>query len=87
MQWQEIIGYLAGIFTSVAVIPQISKAWKTRQVDDISLTTVGILACGLAMWVAYGIMKQAWPIIITNGLSLLMNVFLFGLVVKTKHGK
>jgi MtN3 and saliva related transmembrane protein len=87
MQWQEIIGYLAGIFTSAAVIPQISKAWKTRQVDDISLITIGILICGLSLWVAYGFVKQAWPIVLTNGLSLVMNIFLFGLVIHSKHGK
>lgn len=84
MDWQESIGYVAGIFTSVAVIPQISKAWKTREVNDISLITVGILTCGLALWVTYGFIKQAWPIVITNGFSMLMNMFLFGLVVKTK---
>lgn len=87
MDWQELIGYLAGILTSIAVIPQIAKAWKTRQVEDISLITVGILICGLALWVTYGFITQAWPIVLTNGLSLLMNSFLFGLVIYTRHGK
>jgi MtN3 and saliva related transmembrane protein len=85
MDWQELTGYLAGIFTTIAVIPQISKAWKSKQVDDISLIMVGILICGLALWTLYGFMNQAWPIIVTNGLSLLLNVFLFGLVIYEKR--
>lgn len=84
MAWHEWIGYLAGILTTIAVIPQIFKAWKTRQVDDISLIMVAILICGLGLWVTYGFLTQAWPIVITNGLSMLMNIFLFGLVVHSK---
>lgn len=87
MNWQELIGYLAGIFTTIAVIPQISKAWKTKQVDDISLITVGILICGLSLWTFYGVLKQAWPLIVTNGISTLLNVFLFALVLYEKNRK
>jgi MtN3 and saliva related transmembrane protein len=85
MDWQELIGYLAGILTTIAVIPQISKAWKTKQVDDISLITVCVLICGLALWTLYGFVHQAWPIVITNGLSMLLNVFLFSLVIYEKR--
>jgi MtN3 and saliva related transmembrane protein len=88
MDWQELIGYLAGIFTTIAVVPQISKAWKTKKVDDISLIMVGILICGLGLWTLYGFLNKAWPIIITNGLSFTLNIFLFFLVVyeKRKNG-
>jgi MtN3 and saliva related transmembrane protein len=85
MDWQEWIGYLAGTFTTIAVIPQISKAWKTKQVDDISLIMVGILICGLGLWTVYGLVNHAWPIIVTNGLSMLLNVFLFVLVIYEKR--
>lgn len=87
MDWQELIGYLAGIFTTIAVIPQISKAWKTKHVDDISLITVSILICGLSLWTFYGVLKQAWPIIVTNGISMLLNMFLFALVLYEKNRK
>lgn len=84
MDWHELTGYAAGIFTTIAVIPQISKAWKTKKVDDISLFMVGILICGLALWTLYGALSKAWPIIVTNGISLLLNCFLFCLVVYEK---
>lgn len=85
MEWQQVIGYIAGIFTSMAVIPQIAKAWRTRKVDDISLITVSILICGLGLWTFYGILNKAWPIIITNGISCLLNCFLCGLVCYEKR--
>lgn len=85
MDWHELTGYAAGIFTTIAVIPQISKAWKTKKVDDISLIMVGILICGLGLWTLYGFLNKAWPIIVTNGISFLLNCFLFCLVVYEKN--
>jgi MtN3 and saliva related transmembrane protein len=87
MDWQELTGYLAGIFTTVSVIPQITKVWLTEKVDDISLIMLGILICGLGLWTIYGIGNNAWPIIITNGLSFLLNCFLCGLVIYGKKTK
>jgi MtN3 and saliva related transmembrane protein len=85
MDWQELTGYLAGICTTVAVVPQILKAWKTRHTGDISLIMVGILICGLALWTLYGFLNHAWPIVVTNGLSTLLNIFLFVLVIYEKR--
>jgi MtN3 and saliva related transmembrane protein len=45
---------------------------------------VGILICGLGLWTFYGFMKGAWPIIVTNGLSCALNIFLFFLVIYEK---
>ncbi|MEY4640736.1 MAG: hypothetical protein RLZZ227_730 [Pseudomonadota bacterium] len=84
MPWDDLAGYVAGIFTTFAVVPQISKAWKTRHVDDISLLMVAVLVCGLALWVAYGVLTQSWPVVITNAISLLLNLFLLGLVFHEK---
>jgi MtN3 and saliva related transmembrane protein len=85
MEAQELLGYAAGMLTTVAVIPQITKAWKTRAVDDISLLTVVTLICGLGLWAAYGVMTQSWPLILTNGISFALYCFLFGLVVHEKQ--
>jgi MtN3 and saliva related transmembrane protein len=79
--WLELTGYLAGIFTTFAVVPQIWKAWKTRHVADISLMMVVVLLCGLGLWVTYGVLTASRPIIVTNGLSFLLNCFLLGLVL------
>ena len=87
MDWQELSGYLAGTLTTIAVIPQITKVWNTRKVDDISLMMVAILICGLGLWTLYGIVNEALPIIITNGISLLLNCFLCGLVFYEKKKK
>jgi MtN3 and saliva related transmembrane protein len=84
MEWQELTGYFAGILTSIAVIPQISKAMRTKQVDDISVVTVSILIWGLSLWVIYGWLARAWPVVVTNGLSALMNIYLLWFVLQRR---
>jgi len=73
MQTVEIIGSLAGLFTTIAVLPQIVKAIKTRRVEDVSIFMFAILCLGVGLWTVYGVIKNDLPIIITNGISLILN--------------
>ncbi|MAQ75044.1 MAG: hypothetical protein CL613_01775 [Aquimarina sp.] len=75
----EIIGIFAGFFTTIAVIPQIYKAIKTRKVNDISPVFFIIMILGVGLWTVYGIMKVNWPIIITNGISFILNAIMLGI--------
>ena len=85
METVNIIGSLAGLFTTIAVIPQIIKALRTKEVADISPVFFSTLILGLALWTTYGIIKNDWPIIITNGVSVLLNgcmLFIYFLSLK-----
>jgi len=73
MNIEDFVGTLAGAFITIAVLPQIYKAIKTKKVKDVSAFTYIILCLGVALWTIYGIMQQDWPIIITNGISLILN--------------
>ncbi|MEO8774414.1 MAG: SemiSWEET transporter [Gelidibacter sp.] len=85
MQYDNIIGIAAGIFTTVGVLPQIIKALKTRKVRDVSPYMFIILCIGVGLWTVYGIIKMDWPIIITNGISFILNAIM--LVILTTQRK
>ncbi|HIB49494.1 MAG TPA: hypothetical protein EYO35_14440 [Flavobacteriaceae bacterium] len=87
MDLLSIIGYLAGIFTTIAVIPQIYKAIKTNKVDDISPVFFSILLLGVGLWTVYGILKIDWPIILTNGISFILNALMLSIYLKNKIKK
>ena len=87
MDLLSIIGYLAGIFTTIAVIPQIYKAIKTNKVDDISPVFFSILLLGVGLWTVYGILKIDWPIILTNGISFMLNALMLSIYLKNKLEK
>ena len=36
MTYIDIIGFLAGAFTTIALVPQAVKAWKTKHTKDVS---------------------------------------------------
>lgn len=80
--WEEIIGLIAGVCTTVAVIPQIRKAWKTKKVNDVSPGMFAILMLGVGLWVVYGITQNDIPIIAANGVSLGLNSFMLYLMLR-----
>lgn len=77
-----ILGLLAGICTTAAVIPQLLKAWKTKKVNDVSPGMFFVLITGLALWVIYGIIQNDLPIMITNGVAFALNSLMLYLLFK-----
>jgi len=71
-----LLGLLAGALTSCAVIPQIVRAWRTRQVRDISVWQPVLLVVGMGFWLVYGILIGDLPLIATNAFSLTCNLIL-----------
>lgn len=84
MNFDDIIGTAAGIFTTIGVLPQIIKALKTREVKDISPYMFIILCIGVGLWTVYGIIKVDWPIIITNGISFILNATMLSIIISQK---
>ena len=72
MSGVALLGYLAGFLTTVALVPQVIKTWKTKSADDLSLGMFLVFCAGVACWVAYGFLLNAEPIILWNLASFLM---------------
>lgn len=85
MEYTQILGIAAGILTATSLIPQLIKILKEKKADDVSPMMLIILMAGLGLWTAYGIMKEDWPIIITNAFSFLLNGVV--LVLRYKYSK
>jgi MtN3 and saliva related transmembrane protein len=68
----EVIGTLAGLLTTMAFIPQVWRVWRTRSARDISLPMYVIFTAGVVLWFAYGLMTGALPLIVANGVTLLL---------------
>jgi len=68
----DYIGSLAATLTTIAFIPQAWQVWRTRHTHDISLGMYIAFTSGVAFWLMYGIMLESWPIIIANGITLVL---------------
>jgi len=73
---ETIIGTVAGILTSISMVPQLVKVLKNKDVENISWRMIAILLCGVSLWVVYGWLKMEWPIILSNAFSVLVNATL-----------
>ena len=68
----ELIGTLAAIATTTSFIPQVWQVWRTKHTKDISLGMYAIFTLGVALWLVYGLLLGAWPIIIANSITVLL---------------
>jgi len=68
----DILGFIATAFTTSSFLPQVWQTWKTRDVSGISLPTYLIITVGLALWLAYGILKADLPLIIANAVMVVL---------------
>lgn len=84
MEMVEVIGFIAGIFTTIAVLPQLIKSWQTKKVSNVSPVMFAILMIGVGLWVVYGVLKSDLPIILTNGTSFLLNTLMLILMLRYK---
>ncbi|MBU0621604.1 MAG: SemiSWEET transporter [Gammaproteobacteria bacterium] len=66
------IGSAAATLTTTAFIPQALKVWHTRHTADISLGMYAMFTLGVALWLAYGILLGAWPVVVANAITLLL---------------
>ena len=72
METTSLVGFAAGFLTTVAFIPQVLKIWRTRSAEDVSLATFLAFTLGVALWLAYGILSKEPPIIVWNGVTLVL---------------
>ena len=70
MDMTTVVGGFAALGTTVSYFPQLLKCWKTGEAGDLSFTMFAILAAGVALWVAYGFLKQDYVIVTSNVVSL-----------------
>lgn len=84
---ENILGIIAGILTSVSMIPQLVKVLKEKNAEDLSWTMILVLISGLSLWVWYGFLKDELPIILSNAFAVIVNVILLicCMIYKKKH--
>ncbi len=70
MPASDLIGYLAAILTTCSFVPQAWLTFRTRDVSGISLGMYSVFTAGVALWLAYGVLLGAWPIVAANAVTL-----------------
>ena len=83
MDMTDGLGLLAGGLTTASFVPQVTKIWKSKSAEDVSLKMFVAFCIGVGLWLTYGVIKKDWAIILTNGVTLLLGLAI--LVMKIKY--
>ena len=78
------VGYAAAILATLSFLPQVVKTIRSGQTKDISLTMYLLFCSGVALWLVYGILIHATPVIVANLATLVLSGTI--LMMKIKNG-
>ncbi|MCJ0765873.1 SemiSWEET transporter [Variovorax terrae] len=70
MPTTELIGYLAAFCTTLSFVPQAWLTFRTRDVSGISLGMYSVFTAGVALWLVYGLLAGAWPVVAANAVTV-----------------
>jgi MtN3 and saliva related transmembrane protein len=68
----EILGFLAAVCTTASFVPQVWHILKTRDTRALSLMMYLLFTVGVVLWLVYGIMIGSAPVIVANGITLVL---------------
>ena len=68
----QAIGFIAAACTTFAFVPQVIHVWRTRSAQDVSLAMYLIMVTGVLMWIVYGARIHSLPLVLANGVSLML---------------
>lgn len=83
----NIVGYAAAICMVCGYLPQAIYTIRTRDTDGIAMPTFLLLAFGSIFFVVQGIMLGNWPLIITNAITTVSSVIVFGIKIHNDRKK
>ena len=79
-----LLGLAAAFCTTIAYLPQVVQAWRTRSTKDLSLPMLLVLTTGLALWLIYGVIIRDVPLIAANSVTFVLTGTI--LYFKFRHG-
>jgi len=81
----NLIGSIAACCTTMSLIPQLIRVYRLKSAHDISLIMFLVFSLGVFLWFLYGILIHSFPVILANGLTLLLSLAI--LVLKIRYDR
>lgn len=68
----EYLGFLAATLTTVAFLPQVVHTWRSGSARGLSVGWLVTFTIGVACWFAYGVLLRSRPVMLGNGITLVL---------------
>jgi MtN3 and saliva related transmembrane protein len=87
MQTINLLGAFAALCSTASFAPQAVKIVRTRATKDISAAMYLLTVTGFAAWMVYGAVLGQWPLIVSNGICLVLSAFILLMKVLPRREK
>jgi len=77
----DIFGFIAGLGTTFAVLPDLLAMLKRRSTQGMNPRMAAIIGCFQILWIYYGILIISRPVVVWNVIGVLINFFSVGAYV------
>jgi MtN3 and saliva related transmembrane protein len=81
----DVIGAGAALCSMTSFVPQIAKIVRERDAESVSLRMYAVTVTGFALWMAYGVMIEGWPLVVANAVCLILSATI--LVLKWRFSR
>jgi MtN3 and saliva related transmembrane protein len=78
----DTLGLVAGTLTTIAFFPQLYKTWKSKSARDVSLVMMITFSIGVFLWLVYGLVIHAMPVIVANAVTLVLALLIVLLKIR-----
>ena len=83
----DFFSYAAAICMIFGYVPQAYTTIKTRDTDGIAMSTFVMMGLGSAFFVVLGFLTHVWALWVTNIITLVSSVIIFGIKIYNDHFK
>jgi MtN3 and saliva related transmembrane protein len=71
-----VLSYGAAALPTASFAPQAWKIIRSRKTHDISLGMYVLTVAAFAAWLAFGILRREWPLVVSNAICLGLSGFI-----------
>lgn len=82
-----VLGYVSGVLTTFAGVPQVIRVIKTSSTQDLSFVSLSMTTSGLVLWTVYGFLQADNPMIVFNLLAFFIYGGIFSLKIYIEYYK
>ena len=75
----QAIGYLAALLSTCSFAPQAWKIIRSGDTKSISTGMYQLTVGAFALWLAFGILQHQWPLVVSNGICLVLSAFILAM--------
>lgn len=77
----DIVGYAATVVGTSMMLPQLVRSYRTKHMRDVAWGMITLFLINCLLWLAYGLMIGAPPMIVANSVGFLISLALLGMKI------